>query len=78
MRTAVKTRFVTGKAVAELRAKFGMSQSELARLLGVSVPAVGNWEKKPGALDLRTRTLDAWNKAKKLTKRHAWRVLDGS
>jgi len=68
---------VTGKAVAGLRAKFGMSQSELARLLGVSAPTIGNWEKKPGTLDLQIRSLDAWNAAKRLTKRQARRKLDG-
>ncbi len=37
---------VTGKAVAGLRARFGMTQNEFARLLGVSAPTIGNWEKK--------------------------------
>ena len=76
--TALSARPVTGKAVAALRAKFDMSQSEFARLLGVSAPTIGNWEKKPGTLDLQTRTLDAWNAAKRLTKRQAQRKLDGS
>lgn len=66
---------VTGKAVAELRAKFGMSQSEFARLLGLSAPTIGKWEKKPGRLDLQTRSLDAWTMAKRLTKRQAQRKL---
>ncbi|MFO7688913.1 MAG: helix-turn-helix domain-containing protein [Desulfobacterales bacterium] len=69
---------VTGKAVAGLRAKFGMSQSEFARLLGVSAPTIGNWEKKTGALDLQTRSLDAWNAVKRLTKRQASKKLSGS
>ncbi|MFH1998726.1 MAG: helix-turn-helix domain-containing protein, partial [Planctomycetota bacterium] len=68
---------VTGKAVARLRAEFGLSQSEFARLLGVSAPCVNNWEKKPGKLDLRPRTRDAWNTAKALTKHKARRKLDG-
>jgi uncharacterized Zn finger protein/DNA-binding XRE family transcriptional regulator len=68
---------VTGKAVAGLRNKFGMSQSEFARLLGVSTPTIGNWEKKTGTLDLRDRSLDAWNVVKRLTKRQARRKLDG-
>jgi uncharacterized Zn finger protein len=66
---------VTGKAVAGLRAKFGMSQSEFARLLGVSAPTIGNWEKKTGTLDLQTRSLDAWNAVKRLTKRQARQKL---
>lgn len=69
---------VTGKAIAGLRAKFGMSQSEFARLLSISAPSVGNWEKKPGALDLQARTLAAWNEAKNLTKAQAWGKLHDS
>lgn len=75
---ARRVRPVTGKAVARLRAKFGMSQSEFARLLGVSAPTIGNWEKKPGTLGLQTRSLDAWDAAKRLTKRQARSELDGS
>lgn len=75
---ARRPRPVTGKAVAGLRAKFGMSQSEFARLLGVSAPTIGNWEKKPGTLALQSRSLDAWSEAKKLTKRQARSKLDGS
>ncbi|MCU0561258.1 MAG: SWIM zinc finger family protein [Desulfobacterales bacterium] len=75
---AAKAAPVTGKAVAALRAKFGMSQSRFARLLGVSLPAVAAWEKRKGALNLQARTLDAWNGAAALTKRQAWRRLNGS
>ena len=74
-RAASGGRPVTGKAVARLRAKFGMSQSEFANLLGVSVPTIWSWEKKSGTLDLHTRSLAAWNSAKRLTKRQAWRSL---
>lgn len=75
---ARRARSVTGKAVVRLRAKFGMSQSEFARLLGVSVPTIGNWEKNPGTLVLRPHSLDAWDAAKRLTKRQARSKLDGS
>jgi uncharacterized Zn finger protein/DNA-binding XRE family transcriptional regulator len=75
---ALRSGPVTGKAIAGLRAKFGMSQSEFARLLGISVPSVGNWEKKPGALDLQARTLAAWNEAKNMTKTQAWEKLHDS
>ncbi len=66
----------TGKAVARLRARFGMSQGEFARLLGVSTPTIGNWEKKTGRLALQTRTLDAWEAVKPLTRKQAKRKLD--
>ena len=69
---------VTGNAVAALRAKFAMSQSQFARLLGVCAPSIGNWEKKSGTLNLQPRTLRAWNAAKGLTKRQAWRNVNRS
>ncbi len=76
--SASRAHRVTGKSVAALRAKFGMSQSEFARLLGVSVPSVGIWEKKTGTLTLRKRTLAALVQARKFTKREALRKLDES
>lgn len=77
-RSASPIRPVTGKAVARLRAKFGLTQSEFARLLGVSAVTVGNWEKKTGALGLQTRSLDAWDAVKGLTKRQVGWKLRGS
>jgi len=62
---------VTGRAVARLRAKFDMNRSEFARLLGVSVPSVANWEKRPGELNLQARTLAAWRSVRSLSKRRA-------
>jgi uncharacterized Zn finger protein/DNA-binding XRE family transcriptional regulator len=70
-------RRVTGEAVAGLRTKFGMSQGQFAKVLGVSATSVRNWEKKPGTLGLQARALDAWNAAKRLTKKQAWLKLDG-
>jgi len=64
---------VTGKAVAKLREKFGMSQSQFAKILGVSAPSISNWEKKTGTLNLQPRTRDAWHAVKGLTKQQAWR-----
>ena len=61
----------TGKAVAELRAKFGMSHSEFAKLLGIGAPTISNWEKKTGALGMQARSLNAWNAARGLTRRQA-------
>lgn len=78
VRAVAKTKPVTGQTVTKLRAKFGMSPSQFARLLGVSAAAVANWETKKGAIGFQTRTLDAWNAAAKLTKAQAWRVLGGS
>jgi uncharacterized Zn finger protein len=66
---------VTGKAVAALRGKFGMSQVRFARLLGVSPTSVQNWERQRGPLRLHTRTRSAWRRAQGLTKRQAWAEL---
>lgn len=69
---------LTGEAVARLRARFGMSRSQFARLLGVSAPSIGNWEKEPGTLNLQRRTLGALRAAMGLTKRQAMKKLSGS
>ncbi len=68
----------TGRAVATLRAKFKMSKSQFARLLGVSAPTVGNWEKTKGRLSLQVRTRNAWSIVSSLTKREAWQQLNKS
>ena len=72
-----RMRPITGRTVAGLRARFGMSQSEFARLLGVSPATIGNWEKKTGTLELQARSQEAWNVVKRLTKRQARHKLDG-
>ena len=66
---------VTGRGVAELRSKFGMSQGEFAKLLSVSAQSIANWEKRPGELGLQSRTLKAWNVVKALTPRKARQKL---
>ncbi len=67
---------VTSEAVVRLRAKFGMSRSRFARLLGVSALCIANWENKPGKLNLQDRSRNAWYSASKLTKRRAWQKLE--
>ena len=68
----------TGKKIVQLRAKFGMSQAQFAKLLGVSAATIGNWERKSGELNLQTRSIHAWNEVKKLGKGQAWRKLHES
>jgi uncharacterized Zn finger protein/DNA-binding XRE family transcriptional regulator len=68
-------RTVTGKEVARLRKRFAMTQGQFARLLGVSPPSVGNWEKRRGRLNLQARTRQAWEQARALTKKEAWARL---
>jgi len=67
---------VTGKTVASLRKKHGMTRSQLARLLGTSATTVGNWERKEGPLRMQARTGAAFCRVAKLGKREAWRRLD--
>ena len=67
---------VTGKAVAKLRGKLGMSRRDFAALLGVSTTSVATWEKNPGRLRLQSRTLEAFNAAKRLTGRETRRKAD--
>ena len=76
-RNAASVQPITGRTVADLRAKFKMSHSQFARLLRVSTPTVVNWEKKKGRLNMQTRTLNAWTAVAGLTKKKAWERLEG-
>ncbi len=69
---------VTSKDVAQLRKKYGMSQGEFARLLGVSASTISKWEKKPGTLNLQARVLTTWNTVKRLSKKKAWQKLNST
>ena len=74
--TSRKTRTArtfTGKTVARLRARLGMSRSEFSRLLGVSPTCVGNWERAGGRLNLQERTRNALASARDLTPEQARR-----
>ena len=48
--------WISGRGIKSLRKRLGLSQSELAKLVGVSEQAVYMWEQKPGMLRLRTST----------------------
>ena len=67
---------LTGPGVARLRTKFGMTQGQLGRLLGVSPPAIGQWEKKKGRLNVRSRSADRWKSIAALAKGEAWDMLE--
>ncbi len=69
-------RAVTGKEVARLRERFAMSQAQFARLLGVSVPSIGNWERIKGRLNLQARTRQALDRVRGLDKKDAWTELN--
>lgn len=65
----------TAGAVVRLRKRFGMNQSQFARLLGVSQPTVANWENAGGRLNLRQRTMEALIQAAALTTDQAWKRI---
>jgi DNA-binding transcriptional regulator YiaG len=67
---------ITAKGMRSLRKKQRLSQAEFARLVGVSVPTVWQWEKKTGALKVRDATKKAIFAIRDLGAREARRRLD--
>ena len=51
--------WITGKGVKAMRKRTGLTQEKFAKLVGVSVPTVVNWEKAKGKLNLRKATAGA-------------------
>ncbi|HNS82042.1 MAG TPA: helix-turn-helix domain-containing protein [Kiritimatiellia bacterium] len=55
-----KGRFwITGKGVRALRKKLGLTQADFARLAGVSVPTIVNWESSKGKVSIRRKEIPA-------------------
>lgn len=75
---ALRPTVATGEAVTALRLKFSMSRSQFAQILGVSIPAIGMWEKKKGALSLQPRSLEAWKAVSQMGVDEAWERLRGA
>ena len=67
----------TGPMVLKLRKKLGLTQAEMAKLTGVSGLTVWKWERAPGRIKLRARTLAAFSQVRGLGKRAARRLLTG-
>ena len=61
----------TSKMIKELRKKLGVSQVEMASLLGVTSQSVSNWERKKGTLSLRNATKRALIRLRNMSKREA-------
>jgi DNA-binding transcriptional regulator YiaG len=61
----------TSKTVKQLRAKLGVSQAELAKLLNVSGQAVYLWERKDGRLQLRSQAKASLFALRAIGKREA-------
>lgn len=56
----------TGKTIASLRQKFGMTQGDFGKLLDVSNATILKWEKTEGALNMRTASRQAFINIQKL------------
>jgi DNA-binding transcriptional regulator YiaG len=47
--------WITGKGVKAMRKKAGLTQAKFAKLVGVSVPTVVNWEGTKGKVEIRRK-----------------------
>jgi DNA-binding transcriptional regulator YiaG len=65
----------TGKTIATLRQKFGMTQSDFGKLLDVSNATILKWEKTEGALNMRTASRQAFITIQKLGAKAARAIL---
>ena len=68
---------VTGASVAALRRKLGLTQIQLARLLGMSAASVARWESVRGRLELHSRSEAALRRVARMTPLGAKRALSG-
>ena len=67
----------TGPMVRKLRTRLGLTQVELAKLVGVSGLTISKWEQAPGRITLRRRTYDALAMVRGLGKQAAQKLLAG-
>jgi len=61
----------TGKSITTLRQKFGMTQQDFGKLLGVSNNTILKWEKTDGKLTMRSASLEAYADIQKLGVKEA-------
>jgi len=61
--------WITGKGVKNLRKRLGLTQAGLAKLAGVSIQAVVNWEKNKGKVNMRKAAAGRLQEIKGLGKR---------
>ncbi len=68
----------TGPMVRKVRARLGLTQVEMAKLIGVSSLTVSTWEQAEGRIAMRSRTLAAFAAVRGMGKRDAQRALAGA
>ena len=66
----------TAEMIKSVRARFGVSQKDFAKLLGVSGQAVYLWESKTGRIELRNKTKARLMAVRKLGKREVAKLLE--
>lgn len=68
------TRFwMSGKGVINLRKRLGLTQTEFAKLTGVTQQSVVRWEKTSGKIPFRGQTVQAsLRRVRELDKKAAW------
>lgn len=66
----------TGPMVRKFRARLGITQVELAKLIGVASLTVSKWEQAEGRIAMRARTLAAFAGIRGMGKRDAKRALE--
>lgn len=69
---------ISSGMVRRVRAKLGLSQAQLAKLVGVSSISIYMWESKSGRLNLRNATRTSFLAVRKLGKREARARLAGA
>ena len=67
----VESARITAKMIRAVRAKLGLSQAQLARLLGVNSQTVYQWEHKEGRLSFRGNAKAAIVAVRKLDRKEA-------
>ena len=68
--------WITGRGVKALRKKLGLTQADFARLAGVSVPTIVNWESSKGKVSIRRKeTPVRLQQLRRMNKREAAEIL---
>ncbi len=69
--------WISGKGVVSLRKRLGLTQAELAELVGVSTQSIVKWEKTEGKISFRKKETSAlMQQVRAMNKRSAWAKLN--
>lgn len=70
-----RKRRITSDTILKLRSRLGLSQQQLADLMGVSNQSVSLWERRKGALKLRSRPMENLQSVLGMSKTRALELL---